>query len=346
MKIGLTYDVKIPGLQPEASGPGPDDLQEEYDSPETIAAIAGALRDLGHEVIMLGDGPPAVARMMNGGRPDLVFNIAEGEGIGRSREARIPAVLELLDIPYTGSDPLTLALTLDKVRTKVVVAAEGVSTPAYAVIEDEPATEVEQMLAKMPMPLIVKPAYEGSSKGIREDSLVRDRAKLMPLVERLRAGYRQTLLVEEFVDGRELTVGVIGNDPARVLGIMEIRPRATDRPFVYGIEAKRDWENQVEMLSPAPLTPEVQARVEEASLRAWRAVGGRDVGRIDFRLRDGIPYFLEINPLPGLSPVYSDLVLMARGIGIDYSHLIGRILSSALGRLGKEHLVAGHHPLQ
>jgi D-alanine-D-alanine ligase len=135
MKIGLTYDVKTTGTLFAAGQPGPDDLQEEFDSPETIDAIAAAIHEIGHEVVLIGDGPSAVARLMNGDRPDLVFNIAEGEGIGRSREARMPAVLELLDIPYTGSDPLTLALTLDKVRTKVVVAAEGVRTPAWAAID-------------------------------------------------------------------------------------------------------------------------------------------------------------------------------------------------------------------
>ncbi len=313
------------------AGLGDDD--EEFDSLETVQAITAVLENLGHQVDLLGDGEPLLQRLLDGERPDLVLNFAEGTGGGRSREARVPAVLEMLDIPYTGSDPLTLAVTLDKDCAKRLVAAAGVATPAWAVFEGN-HDEARPQLAGLRAPLIVKPACEGSSKGILSTSLVHNAADLAAKLDEVHGHYRQSVLVEEFIDGDELTVGIVGNQPPRVLGIMRVLPKDTAGAFIYSLEVKRDWEQRVRYECPANLSPADYAAVEQAALAAWRALGCRDVARIDFRLRDGVPYFLEVNPLPGLSPVSGDLVLLAGMMGIDYPDLIGQIVAAAATRHG------------
>lgn len=346
MRIGITFNVR-----PDSSGavapakadrrrtsegglnlPG-DDLLEEFDAPETIEAMAAALRDLGHEVELLGDGEPLVRRLLDGERPDLVWNIAEGQGGGRSREARVPALLEMLDIPYTGSDPLTLAATLDKDCAKRLVSAAGVATPDWVLFDgDWPAAR--DRLAALAFPVFVKPAYEGSSKGILTASVIRDLAQLQRALRQLSDVYRQPVLVEEFIDGDELTVGLVGNRNPDVLGIMRVVPRdAGEGPFVYSLEVKRDWQRRVRYECPAQLSARDTESVQRVALACWQALGCRDVARIDFRLRDGVPYFLETNPLPGLSPVSGDLVLMTAQLGITYHDLMGRILNAALDRL-------------
>lgn len=333
LKIGLTYNVRG-GTPHETSHPQglAADGEEEFDSQETIDAIADAIRVLGHEVELLGDGEPLLHRLLAGSRPELVVNIAEGTGSGRCREAHVPAILEMLNIPYTGSDPLTLAATLDKDCAKRLVLAAGVSTPAWALIEGGDVSAAEMQLARLSYPLIVKPAYEGSSKGVLASSLVREATELTAGVRQLYEAYRQPILVEEFIDGDELTVGVVGQRPQRVLGVMRILPRQQQGPFVYSLEVKREWERLVRYETPAQLTPADTAAVEQATLAAWRALGCRDVSRFDFRLRDGVPYFLEVNPLPGLSPKSGDLVLLARGYGVEHSELLSRILDSAIER--------------
>jgi D-alanine-D-alanine ligase len=333
LKIGLTYNVRGESSSETPHVPGlAADGEEEFDSQETIDAIADAIRALGHEVDLLGDGEPLLRRLLAGPKPELVVNIAEGTGSGRCREARVPAVLEMLGIPYTGSDPLTLAATLDKDCAKRLVRASGVATPAWALIEDGDLSTAETQLARLSYPLIIKPAYEGSSKGVLASSLVNEAAELTAGVRQLYEAYRQPILVEEFIDGDELTVGVVGSRPQHVLGIMRILPRQKQGPFVYSLEVKRDWERLVRYETPAQLTPADAAAVERATLAAWRALGCRDVSRFDFRLRDGVPYFLEVNPLPGLSPKSGDLVLLARGYGVEHSELLSRILASAIER--------------
>jgi D-alanine-D-alanine ligase len=350
LRIGLTFNVRLAGStarqpalfdsshaagQPaaEAAGTPPrDDDEEEFDSPQTIEALAETLEELGHDVDLLGDGEPMLRRLFAGPRPDLVFNFAEGQGSSRTREARVPAALELLKIPYTGSDPLTLAATLDKDCAKRLVSASGVATPAWTLYSGD-WDAVREPLARLPLPVIVKPAYEGSSKGILATNLVQSFGDLQPTLERLLQAYRQPILVEEFIDGEELTVGLVGNGPPEVLGIMRVVPRQAAGPFVYSLEVKRDWERLVRYEVPAQLSAADDVAVRTAALAAWNALGCRDVSRVDFRLRDGVAYFLEVNPLPGLSPVYSDLVLLARGIGIEYRELIARIVQAALDRL-------------
>lgn len=326
MRIGITYDLKSDG---PARPDQPDDFQEEFDSPTTIDAIARALRDLGHEVEKLGDGRELIERLLSR-PPDLVFNIAEGQGVGRSREARVPAVLEMLGIPYTGSDPLTLAVTLDKDCAKRLVASAGVAVPKGVVLAaDVPA----ELPGDLQFPVIVKPAWEGSSKGIRGTSVVDCPEDLAGAVHSLNRDHRQPVLVEEFIEGDELTVGMIGNDPPRVLGVMRVLPRqATDR-FIYSLEIKRDFERLVRYECPAKLSPAATEAVHRAALAACRVLGCRDVSRIDFRLKRDVPYFLEVNPLPGLAPGSGDLVILSGLIGWSYPQLIEAILGAARARL-------------
>ena len=330
MKIGITYDLKA---DPAPGADLPDDFQEEFDSPATVEAIAAALRGLGHEVDQLGDGRELLTRLL-ADPPDFVFNLAEGHGVSRSREARVPAVLEMLGIPYSGSDPLTLAVTLDKDCARRLVASAGVAVPRGEVFG--PADDLGAVRArrKLDYTTIVKPAWEGSSKGIRGRCVVDTPGELADAVEALRSAQRQPVLAEEYVDGPEVTVGVLGNDPPAVLAVMGVSPVRPARRFVYGLEVKRDFVRQVRYDVPARLPAGTLRAVEESALRAYRALGCRDVARVDFRLRGGVPYFLEVNPLPGLSPGTSDLVIMAGLVGWTHERLVGAILRSALERVG------------
>lgn len=332
MNIGLAFTLKS-----EAALSGkPDDWQEEFDSPATVAAIESALEQLGHKVTLLGDGP-ALVRKLLADPPDMVFNIAEGHGVGRSREARVPAVCEMLGIPYTGSDPLTCAATLDKYVARRLVESLGVTIPFGTIAcPNDPKPDPRASFLncdKAEFTSIVKPAWEGSSKGIRGKCLVHNQTELDEAVERLIKEYNQPILIEKFIDGDELTVGVIGNDPPTVLGIMRVVPLEPTGEFVYSLEVKRDWQNQVRYeIPPAGYDQSLISKIEWAALDAYRALGCRDVARIDFRLRDGVPYFLEINPLPGLNPETGDIVLIAKAMGVSHTELIGKILSAAMDR--------------
>jgi len=327
MKIGITFDLKSTA---PLSAHLPDDYQEEYDSPATIEAIASVLRGLGHEVVKLGDGREMLERIL-ASPPDFVFNFAEGQGIGRSREARVPAVLEMLGIPYTGSDPLTLAVTLDKDCAKRIVQSAGVAVPRSLIVQ--PNDDLRCVLPQLlPYTAIVKPAWEGSSKGIRGKCVVDRTDDLFDVVESLRRDHKQPILIEEYIQGEELTVGVLGNAPPRVVGVMRVVPLTKEERFVYSLEVKRDWQQRVSYECPAKLPPGRLEAVEEAALKAYSALGCRDVARVDFRLRDGVPYFLEVNPLPGLNPECSDLVILAGLVGVSYQELITEILHAAMQR--------------
>jgi D-alanine-D-alanine ligase len=329
LRIGITYDVKVDG-PPRIDLP--DDHQEEFDSPATIEAIAAVLRGLGHKIEKLGDGRDML-RFVLDRPPDFVFNLAEGEGIARSREARVPAVLEMLGIPYTGSDPLTLAVTLDKDCAKRLVQTEGVAIPRGCVIENLDGCTFRQMeIAGLRFPVIVKPAWEGSSKGIRVKSLVKEAGELEPAIRSVGYDHQQPVLIEEFIEGDELTVGVIGNNPPRVIGVMRVVPNQPNRDFIYSLEVKRDYLRQVRYECPPKLPPEIVSRVADTALAVYRIFGCRDVARVDFRLRDGVPYFLEVNPLPGLNPESSDLVILAKLASWSYEQLIETILLVAWGR--------------
>jgi D-alanine-D-alanine ligase len=328
MKIGITYDLKA-DLPP--SHDLPDDFQEEFDSPVTIDAIAAALCGLGHEVERLGNGRELIEHLLCD-PPDFVFNIAEGHGIGRSREARVPAVLEMLGIPYTGSDPLTMAATLDKDCAKRLIQSTNVKVPQWVVWQPDESLEDIETRNCLPWTAIVKPAWEGSSKGIRGKCVVDSPTELIAAIEAHRRAYRQPVLVEEYIEGDELTVGIVGNSPPKVIGVMRVLPKQKEERFIYSLEVKRDFRQRVHYECPAKLPPGRLKSVESAALVVYKALGCRDVSRIDFRLRDGTPYFLEVNPLPGLNPESSDLVILARLAGWSYEQLIASILQAAVER--------------
>src|SRR6266446_440992 len=233
MNVGITFNLKQSGpLDPLL----PDDFQEEFDSPQTIEAIARVLREMGHKVRLLGDGREFLEKVL-AEPPDFVFNFAEGTGVSRSREARVPAVLELLGIPYTGSDPFTMAVTLDKQCAKKLVSLAGVAIPrGFALPAVAPAEIVP--VEQLPFPLVIKPAWEGSSKGIRNKCLVRDPAAVPDVVNELRRDHPQTILLEEYIDGVEVTVGMLGNDPPKVLGVMSVEPNQASEHFIYSLEIK------------------------------------------------------------------------------------------------------------
>jgi D-alanine-D-alanine ligase len=335
MKIGITFDLKGERTLPAGA---PDDLFEEFDDPSTVKAIAGVLRDLGHEVVELGNGRQMIAKLL-GDPPEFVFNFAEGQGIGRSRESRVPAILETLGIPYTGSDPATLAVCLDKDWTRRMVESVGVQVPRALTISfgEQPRADLREMgqeilpEAGLDLPVIAKPTCEGSSKGIRNKCLIERAEDFGPLVYELWQQYRQTVLVEEFIDGEELTVGVWGNAPPAVIGILRVVPR-NPGPFIYSLEVKRNYKELVDYECPARISEEDREAVEESALLAFDALGCRDICRMDFRLRDGVPYFIEANPLPGLNPTTGDIVLLANGMGISHAQLVERIVSAAMDR--------------
>jgi D-alanine-D-alanine ligase len=323
MRVGLSFDLKSETSSAEGVS---DDSQEEFDSPATIEAIAQAIATLGHDTVLLGDGRELVEKVL-ADPPDFVFNFAEGHGISRNRESRVPALLEMLGIGYTGSDPLTLAATLDKDVARRLVASHGGYVPAgFVVHPNDDLTD----LPLLSVPHIVKPAWEGSSKGIRGKCVVDTTDELRAALTE-RRDQRQPLLVEEFIAGEELTVGVLGNDRPTVLGALRVVPLRDETRFVYSLEVKRDYAARVRYESP-PLGS--LPAVEQAALLAYRALGCRDVARIDFRLRDGVPFFLEANPLPGLNPETSDLVILARLNGLSHAELVQAILRAALARHG------------
>ncbi len=325
MRIGLAYDLKSAVPLAENST---DDALEEYDSRETVEAIAAALGAAGHSVVMLGGGDEFLENILRE-KVDFVFNIAEGRGNSRSRESQVPSVLEMLGIPYTGSDAHCLTVCLDKPWAKKLVAAEGVSTPHWRLINDEDSLS---QLSWEPFPAIAKPAYEGSSKGIRSSSVVDNMVRLQEEVSRLLNDYRQPVMVEEFISGDEVTVGVIGNASPKVIGMMRILPREKEGRFVYSLEVKRDYLNLVDYESPPQLDDKVLAAIAAASLKVFKVLGCRDFARIDFRVgADGMPYFLEINPLPGLG-THSDLVIMAQKLGWTHQGLIQAVFEATLRR--------------
>lgn len=324
MLIGLTYDLRE---DYRAMGFGEEDVAE-FDCEETIAGIEGALRALGHRTERVGSLPGLMSALLQGRRWDLVFNIAEGLH-GYGRESQIPCVLDWHSIPYTFSEPMTLAVGLHKGMTKHVVRAVGVPTPDFAVVEDPAdATRVD-----LPFPLFVKPVAEGTGLGIGSASRVTDKAGLAEACTRLIARFDQPVIVETFLPGRELTVGIAGTGPkARSLGALEVIFGEHADPSAYGYVNKQDWERRMEYRIASDA--EAQA-AERVALDAWRALGCRDGGRVDLRMdADGVPNFIEVNPLAGLNPTYSDLPILCRLNGMPYQELIAAILDSAIERVG------------
>jgi D-alanine-D-alanine ligase len=322
MRVGFVYNMR-----PEPADGSMSDDDAEFDSPATIAAIRDAIASHGHDVVGL-EADDSLPGALVAADVDVVFNIAESRG-GRGREAQVPALLELLDVPCTGSDPVTLGITLDKSLASTIVRATGVATPRACVI----ASETDPVPADLPFPAVVKPLHEGSSKGISRESIVFDEAGLRERASVVRAEYRQPAFCEEYMAGREITVGLLG-EPPRMLPPMEVVFLEDEELPLYSFEAKQRWEDFIRIEIPASLAPAEVDALERDSLAAFRALGCRDVARLDFRLAaDGTPYFLECNPLPGLAPGLGDLTFIAEAAGIPFEGLIGEILEGALRRM-------------
>jgi len=326
MLIGLTYDLRSDYL---AQGYPPDAVAE-FDSDETIQALEQTIGSLGHQTERIGNVRALCARLAAGSRWDLVFNVAEGLS-GRSRECQVPAVLEAFGLPYTFSDPLTCAATLDKAVAKRLIQAAGLPTPGFHVVES--LDDVPRV--GLVFPLFAKPLAEGTSKGITEWSVIATPEQLEHACRRLLSEYAQPVLVEEFLPGREFTAGIVGTGPAaRVIGVMEIEIRQPSGAAVYSYETKEQCEQLVRYsrLGACPLRDEV----DDLALKAYRALQCRDAARVDVRCdRSGKPAFIEVNPLPGLHPTHSDLPMIASQGGISYARLIESIIRNAAMRLGK-----------
>ncbi len=322
MQVALVYDLRD---DYRALGFGDEELAE-FDFVGTIDAIEGALRSLGHETERVGNVRALAQRLAAGARWDLVFNTAEGvRGFGR--EAQVPALLEAFEIAYTFADPLVSALTLHKGMAKRVLRDAGVPTAPFHVVGDE----AELAEVRLPFPLFVKPVAEGTAKGIDAGSRVDAPGALAARCRLIWAKYAQPALVEPFLPGREFTVGVLGAGAgAQVIGTLELKLRASAEPGIYSFLNKELSEERVDL----PLADaEAAAKVEPIALAAWRAVGGRDGGRIDIRLdARGEPMVLELNPLPGLHPTHSDLPILWSALGRSYEALIGAIVASAAAR--------------
>jgi D-alanine-D-alanine ligase len=331
MRIGLAFDLKT---SVDVSPKTPDDGLEEYDPPETIEALASEIERLGHQVVPLGGGRTFLQNILRT-KVSFVFNIAEGRGCYRGREAQVPSVLEMLGVPYAGSDPLTLALCLDKPSAKRIALSSGVETPRYQVIEN-----LDDLLHfrdnPIGFPVMVKPAFEGSSKGVHQNSRVEKLEDLFPAVQAVLETYRQPALVEEFIPGIEVTVGLVGNRFPQVVGVMEVVPLGgPNEDFMYTLEVKRHWRQMVSYRCPPHIPDPWVQRIRDSALSLYKTLGCRDMARMDFRVdRLGRAYFIEANPLPGLSPVYGDLSIMGALNGWDYSRIIGTVLDSALERYG------------
>jgi len=326
MRIGLTYDLRAEYL---AAGYGEEETAE-FDRPDTVEAIEHALVELGHRPDRIGNVRQLIDRLARGDRWDLVFNLAEGlHGIGR--EAQVPAILDVYQIAYTFSDPLIMALSLHKGMTKSVLRDAGVPTPDFAVVH-RPA-DLDRV--SLPFPVFAKPVAEGTGKGIGPASKVCDAAALRPLCLGLLDRYRQPVLVETFLPGREMTVGIWGTGPeAEVLGTLEIILNSGAEPDAYSYVNKEQCEELVQYrLVSADHDDEVR-RAEAIALKVWQALGCRDAGRVDLRSdAQGQPLFLELNPLAGLHPCHSDLPMLCTALGIPYLKLIERIVQSASQRV-------------
>jgi D-alanine-D-alanine ligase len=308
----------------------PPDCYAEFDTDENIDCLAAAIESLGHQVCRIGNVDKLVRFIVAGQSVDIVFNMAEGLW-GRAREAQVPAILEAFRIPYTGSDPLTLALCLDKAMTKRFWQSVGLATPDFRVISD--VVELDQTREDWPeFPLFVKPIHEGASKGIGIKSIVESERELCERVNWVLTWYRQPVLIEEFLPGQEFTVGILGNGrEARVLEIGEFVLTSLDR--VYGFAQKEQWETRV----PKKLIPvesaALKGRLSELALQAYRAVDCRDLGRLEVRLdKHGDPQLLEINPIVGLHPTHASLPILGTQAGLSYEELIAEILEHAINR--------------
>jgi D-alanine-D-alanine ligase len=323
MVVGITYDLRDEYI---AMGFG-DEETAEFDRADTIDAIDDTLSDLGYETERIGHVKKLVGFLSEGKRWDIVFNIAEGlYGIGR--EAQIPALLDAYEIPYTFSDPLVLSLTLNKAVTKRVVRDLRIPTPDFALVEKLP--DIDSV--SLPFPLFAKPVAEGTGKGISAASRIKNMDDLRSVCSYLLDRFSQPVLIEEYLPGREFTVGILGSgDEARSAGVIEVILNRGAEDSVYSYINKKKYE---ELVTYRLVDDETADEAVRVSLDAWKGLGCRDAGRIDVRSdQNGVVNFIEVNPLAGLHPVHSDLPILCRLSGTSYKELICEIMKSALKRV-------------
>jgi D-alanine-D-alanine ligase len=324
MRIGMTYDLRDDYL---AAGYGEEETAE-FDRLSTIEAIEGAIRNMGHEPQRIGNLMSLVPQLAAGTRWDLVFNIAEGL-YGFGRESQVPALLDAYRIPYVFSGPLVQAITLHKGIAKHIVRDCGLATPAFAVI-----TSIADIAAiALPYPLFAKPVAEGTGKGVTPASKISEPSQLRTTCAALLDTFKQPVLVETFLPGREFTVGIVGNgDEVRSIGIMEVVLLDHSEPDIYSYHNKEFYQELVKYRAVDDL--EAQA-AEALALKCYRVLGCCDAARVDLRSdATGRPHFIEINPLAGLHPDHSDLCIIATKYGIDYQQLMERIINASIARHG------------
>ncbi|HEX4414992.1 MAG TPA: D-alanine--D-alanine ligase [Lacipirellulaceae bacterium] len=334
MDIGLTYDLRTDYL---AAGYTEEETAE-FDQLATIEALEAALRQLGHTTDRIGHARNLIDRLASGEHWDLVFNICEGLR-GIAREAQVPAILDVYEIPYTFADPATLCLCLDKALTKTVLRAAGIPTPEWHVVRS-----MEDVAScKVAFPAIAKPIAEGTGKGIDASSKIIDAVSLSNACQRLLERFQQPVLIEQFLPGREFTVGVTGNrHKAQAIGSLEIVLRSNAEQHVYSYVNKENSEQLVDCNPVRAASDVLVAEAEAIAIAAWQAVGGRDAGRVDLRCdAAGRPQVMEINPLAGLHPTHSDLPMLWKARGRKYLELIGRIVNEASSRVTEREPSAG-----
>ena len=323
LRVGVAYNLKSNIIKE------PRDAEAEFDDYSTILAIKNALEAPGCSIELYPadmELPERLARE----RPDIVFNIAEGMN-GRGREAQVPAILNYLSIPFTGSDETTMCLAIDKALTKKLLKIHRILTPKYTIYRED-----EHMSFRgIKFPVILKPNTEGSGKGISGFSVARDAVALRRhLLEAVRI-YKQDIMIEEFIEGREFTVGILGDGAqAQVFSPMEIIFRDNDNS-IYSYDVKQHFKDYVDYKCPPDISSETQTLIMKTALKIYELLACKDCARIDFRMdRQGRIFFIEINPLPGLAPGYSDYPMLAEFCGVSYNKLIRGILNSALKRYG------------
>jgi len=328
LKIGFTYDAKadyklLPGDSP--------DKYAEFDSEETLLQIGNALKLSGHNVERIGNVSALLQKIAQGKRWDLVFNIAEGVK-GRNRESQVPAILDLFGIHYSGSDALTMGMTLDKAVAKIIVSHSAVLTPEFLEIEKLSQLAENEKNFKLKYPVIVKPSEEGTSKGIEPDSVCRNFDEVKKITQRIIYKYNQPALIEEFISGSEFTVAVIENDPPFVLLPVQIAIKENTELGEDIYTHQRVENDDIRYICPAPIPKALEEKLKNLAMSSYKSLGIKDFGRIDIRVDEkGAPYFLECNPLPNLGLI-DVFPLVAKAIGINYDQMILRILNAALKR--------------
>jgi D-alanine-D-alanine ligase len=320
MKVGLTFDLRSWYLDRGYSM----DETAEFDKQETVDAIEEALKKMGHETELIGNAFQLIEALAAGKSWDIVFNIAEGL-YGDGRESVVPAVLDQYKIPYVFSGPVIMGLSLNKHLAKLVVASSGVPVSPGYLIND--LKDLDK--CNLSFPLFVKPVSEGTGKGITEKSLVNNSDELARMVKWILSEFHQPALVEEYLPGREFTVGLVGyGDDALAIGGMEV---ITSDNLPYSVEVKENYQDYCKY---KPLDADIIDECKSVALRAWKALDAVDAGRVDLKAdRNGQICFIEANPLAGLNPIHSDLPMLSRMYGIEYQTLLEMIMKAAIKRI-------------